>query len=65
MKQMKNNKSQGSDGYTADFDTFFWKDIKHFAVRAINCTFENKELPVSQRLILYRACLKAISLDNI
>lgn len=26
---MKNDKSQGSDGYTAEFNNFVWKDICH------------------------------------
>ena len=50
IKHMKNNKSPGSDGYTAEFFKFFWKDIKNFVVRAINCIFLRKELPISQRL---------------
>lgn len=50
IKHMKNNKSPGSDGYTAEFLNFFWKDLKHFVVRAINCIFFKKELPISQRL---------------
>lgn len=28
LKHMKNNKSPGSDGYTAEFFKLFWKDIK-------------------------------------
>jgi len=29
LKEMKNNKSPGSDGLTADFYKIFWNDIKH------------------------------------
>ena len=47
---MKNNKSPGSDGYTAEFFKFFWSDLKDFLVRAINDVFVNRKLPVSQRL---------------
>ena len=50
LKKMKNNKSPGSDGYTVEFFKFFWKDLKLFVVKAINCIFYNKELPISQRL---------------
>ena len=41
VKQMIHNKSPGSDEHTAEFYNFFWKYIKHFVVRAINCIFEN------------------------
>ena len=53
---MKNNKSPGSDGYTAEFFKFFWSDLKDFLVRAINDVFVNRKLPVSQRLGII-ACL--------
>ena len=50
LKNMKNNKSPGSDGYTTEFFKFFWSDIKYFVVRAINCIFRKGELPITQRL---------------
>ena len=46
LKNMKNNKFSGSDGYTVKFLTFFvgffvfWKDLKLFVVKAINCIFK-------------------------
>lgn len=30
LKTMKNNKSPGSDGYSAEFFKFFWKNIGFF-----------------------------------
>ena len=50
LKKMKNNKSPGSDGYTVEFFKFFWKDLKLFIVKAINCIFYKKELPISQKI---------------
>ena len=50
LKNMKNNKSPGSDGYTTEFFKFFWSDLKHFILEAINCIFTKKELPITQRL---------------
>ena len=48
---MKNDKSPLSDGYTVAFFEFFWKDLKIFVVKAINCIFYTKtELLISQRL---------------
>ena len=48
VKQMKNNKSPGSDEHTAEFYKFVLKYIKHFVVRAINCICENTALSVSR-----------------
>ena len=50
LKNMKNNKSPGSDGFTVEFYKFFWKDIKNHIVAAVNHIFKKKELPISQRL---------------
>ena len=50
LKNMKNNKSPGSDGFTTEFYKFFWNDLKDFLVRAVNDVFTNKKLPISQRL---------------
>ena len=36
LKQMQNNKSPGSDGYTSDFYKFFWKDVGPFVFRSLN-----------------------------
>ena len=50
LKNMKSNKSPGSDGFTVEIFLFFWKDLKLPIVNAINCIFFKKELPASQRL---------------
>ena len=49
LKNMKNNKSPGSDGYTVEFFKFFWKDLGHYPIRAINFNFELKLLSTRQR----------------
>lgn len=64
LKHMKNNKSPGSDGYTAEFCKFFWSDIKNYVVRAINCIFLKKELPVSQQLGIISCLPKGDNQDN-
>ena len=43
LKNMKNNKSPGSDGYTVEFFKFFWKDLGHYLIKAINFNFELKK----------------------
>lgn len=42
LKNMKNNKSPGSDGFTVEFFKFFWKDFKHYIVSAVNHIFVKK-----------------------
>lgn len=65
LKHMKNNKSPGSDGYTAEFFKFFWKDIKYFVVRAIIIVFLSKRSPPSHKdLVLFHVYQKVISLDS-
>lgn len=49
LRQMKNDKSPGSDGFTTEFFKVFWKDIGTFLVRSINCGFEQGELSVTQK----------------
>lgn len=46
---MKNNKSPGSDGFSAEFFKFFYSDIKSFIKRAINEGYREGKLSVTQR----------------
>ena len=50
LKKCKNNVAPGSSGFTFDFYKFFWRDLKHFIIRAVDFAFENNRLAVSQRL---------------
>ena len=36
IKSLKNNKTPGTDGLTAEFYQFFWQDIKHVLLASIN-----------------------------
>lgn len=49
LQKMKNNKSPGSDGFSAEFFKFFWKDLGHFMLRSVNEAFERGELSVTQK----------------
>ena len=49
LKTMKNNKSPGSDGFTAEFFKVFWKKIGVFVIRALNDAFRKGELSCVQR----------------
>ena len=49
LKNMKNNKSPGSSGFSVEFFKFFWKDLGIFLVNSINFGFENRELSSTQK----------------
>ena len=49
FKNMKNNKSPGTSGFSADFYKVFWKQLGTFVVRAINFGFLKGELSVTQQ----------------
>ena len=46
---MKNRKSPGTDGYTAEFYKFFWKDIGNFVLDSLNESFNTGELSITQK----------------
>ena len=50
LKKTKNNTAPGSSGYTNEFYKFFWRDLKHFIIEAINYGYENGSLSITQRL---------------
>ena len=49
LKNMKNSKSPGSDGFTAEFFKVFWRRIGHFVIRALNFAFRKGELSNVQK----------------
>ena len=49
LKKMKNNKSPGSDGFTAEFFKFFYNDFKVFIRKAINEGYSEGKLSITQR----------------
>ena len=49
LKQMKNNKTPGIDGISADFLKVFWADLKYFVTRALNTCFNKGKLSYSLR----------------
>ena len=50
LRNMKNEKSPGSDGFTNEFFKFFWIDIGKFVFRSIIIGYEKGELSITQRL---------------
>lgn len=49
LKGMKNDKSSGTDGFSAEFFKFFWKDIGHFLIRSLNFGFNKGDLSIIQK----------------
>ena len=44
LKDMKNNKSPGSDGLSVEFYNMFWNDIKTYLVNSLNYSYDNGRL---------------------
>ena len=49
LKNMKNNKSPGTSGFSTDFFKAFWKQLGTFVVRAINFGLLQGELSITQQ----------------
>ena len=49
VRNMKNGKSPGPDGFTVEFYKFFWTDICHFLLRSLNFSFYTGELSLTQK----------------
>lgn len=49
IKCMKNNKSPGQDGLTAEFYKMFWNDLKYIYYASLLKSIEIRILPFSQR----------------
>lgn len=49
LKNMSNNKSPGSDGFSAEFFKVFWPYLGNFIIRSLNFGFQNGELSITQR----------------
>ena len=47
LKNSKNNKSPGSDGYSYEFIKFFWEDIGYYLLQAINQMYKDSKLTQS------------------
>ena len=49
LKNMKNGKSPGCDGFTVEFYKLFWRNIKTLLIKSINYAFEYGKLSIDQR----------------
>ena len=48
LKNMKNSKSPGNDGFTAEFFKFFWVDSGEYILKSINYAYRHGLLSVTQ-----------------
>ena len=49
LKNMKNNKTPGLDGFTSEFYQIFWNDVYIYLVCSLNTSGEVGHLSISQR----------------
>lgn len=49
LKNMKQSRAPGNDGFTAEFYKFFWLDIGAFVLRSINEGFLTGKMSITQR----------------
>ena len=49
LKNMKNNKTPGPDGFTVEFYKMFWDDISVFLLRSLNDGFRKGSLTKEQK----------------
>jgi len=49
IKNMKNNKTPGTDGLPAEFYKIFWHEVKPFLIRSLNHSMNKGELSICQK----------------
>ena len=49
LKNMRNNTSPGSDGFSVEFMKMFWNKIGYYVVRSLNYGFDTGELSTTQK----------------
>ena len=50
LKNMKNEKSPGQDGFTVELFKFFWVDFGQFILRSLNYAYKEGSLCVTQKM---------------
>ena len=49
LKNMKNSKTPGNDGFPAEFFKFFWIDLKFFILKSLNYGYKTGSLSITRR----------------
>jgi hypothetical protein len=50
---MQNGKSPGTDGLPVEFYKIFWKNIKKLVMDSFSYSYENENMSISQKQIIY------------
>ena len=61
---MKNAKSLGNDGFTAEFFEFFWLDFGHFILKSLNDGYRKVTLSITQKQGIITCIPKPKNQDN-
>ena len=65
LKKMKNVKSPGTDGFSAEFFKMFWIDLGDFLFKSLLLSYEKGILSHTQRQRIVTLLPKEISLKSI
>ena len=65
LKNMKNSKSPGNDGFTAEFFKFFGVDLGKYILRSINYAYRNGLLSVTQKQVIITCLQKPNKARNV
>ena len=49
LKNTKNSKTPGNDGFTAEFFKFFWTDLRYFILNSLNFGYRTGSLSITQK----------------
>lgn len=49
LQNMKNSKTPGSDGFTAEFFKFFWVDLNSYILKSLNFAYRTGSLSITQK----------------
>ena len=49
LKNMKNGRTPGSDGFPTEFYKFFWNDLGNYLLDSLNCAFIKGEFSVAEK----------------
>ena len=68
LKDMKKQKSPGSDGISTEFYKIFWNNIKQYLINSLNFSFENNNLTELQKqgliTLIPKQCKDSTILSN-
>ena len=64
LRQTKNNKTPGIDGFPADFLKVFWKELQFWIQQALNRNYDKGTLSLSLRQSMITYLPKKINVED-